>query len=74
MKYNFNYKDSRNYDDAILEGIRFEAEKSNNGEIIVKIFSSKNCKVVLKLSDNEAAAFGHVLLAAANTNMKISAQ
>jgi len=74
MKYTFNYKDGRNYDDGILEKIKCEAEKRDNGEIIVKIFSSKNCKVEIKLSEKEAATFGHVLLAAVNTDMKISAQ
>lgn len=74
MKYTFSYKDGRNYDDGILEGLRFEAEKRNNGEIIVKIFSSKSCKVEIELSEKEASTFGHLLLAAVNTDMKISAQ
>lgn len=74
MKYTFNYKDGRNYDDGIIDGLRFEAEPNRNGDIIVKIFSANNQKIEMKLSSNESLALGHTLLSAVNSGYKISVQ
>jgi len=35
MKYIFNYKDGRNYDDSITDGFRLETAKNQKGDILI---------------------------------------
>ena len=71
MKYKFNYKDGRNYDDIIVEPLKIEANKLKNEEIVIKISSQKNEKVTFNLSTDEAVAIAHSLLSVVHSGFKV---
>lgn len=74
MKYKFNYKDGRNYTNSIKDGMRIEANRGSNGDIVLKIFTNKSENVEIILNSNEATVVAHSLLSAVNSNFKIFAE
>ena len=72
MKYIFNYKDGRNYDDSITDGFRLETVKNQKGDILIKMYSFQKNKIQMTFDNNEAIAIAHSLLVATNSVKKVS--
>lgn len=62
MEYTFNYKDNRDYKQAIDGDITVKAVSSTNDKTKLQILSTKKKHIQLILDRNEAIAISHSIL------------